>query len=85
LDSTEGPSVEPVIEDTETMQIIHKALQNLSWKQNMAFVLMVIEEKDSKEAGDLMHCSAITARVHLGRAKETLRRVLTKKGIGYED
>jgi len=72
------------VNDPEATELIQKELQRLSWKQQSAFVLMAIQEKDSKEAGELMGCSPTTARVHLGRARENLKKALTRLGIDNE-
>jgi DNA-directed RNA polymerase specialized sigma24 family protein len=78
------PKIEPVSSDSKTMELIQKEIRKLSWRQQKAFVLMAIEERDSNEAGELMGCSPATARVHLGRARENLRITLKRLGIDNE-
>lgn len=57
---------------------IMSCVDKLSWKQKTAFILMEIEGKPSGEAGLLMNCKDNTARVHLNRAKQKLRKMLKK-------
>jgi len=55
---------------------VRKAMQKLSAQQRAALVLMEVEGLSSTEAGEVLGCSATTARAHLFRAKQRLRREL---------
>ncbi len=55
---------------------IRTCMDQLSWYQKTAFILMEIEGYSSAEAGERMGCADATARVHLKRAKENLKKKL---------
>jgi len=84
FEATTEPRIDPPTQDPELTELIQKELEKLSWKQQTAFILMAIEERDSKEAGELMGCSPVTARVHLGRARENLKKALNRLGVENE-
>jgi RNA polymerase sigma factor (sigma-70 family) len=62
--------------------VILRQIEQLSVKQKAAFILIEMEGMNSKEAAYIMKCADSTLRVHLARAKQTLRANLTKLGIG---
>ena len=64
------------------LDAIRLCIDDLSWKQKTAFILMNIEGYSSKEAAERMDCSDATARVHLNRAKNNIQKKLRK--LGYE-
>lgn len=72
ISSRESTSSYQDIED------IMSCVDRLPWKQKTAFILMELEEKPSGEAGLIMNCKDNTARVHLNRAKQKLRKMLKK-------
>jgi RNA polymerase sigma factor (sigma-70 family) len=80
---TAPPSVDPDNQDG-VLAIIQRQIEKLTWKQQAAFVLMEIEERNSQEAADLMNCSPATARVHLSRAKSNLKQSLQRLGINRD-
>jgi RNA polymerase sigma factor (sigma-70 family) len=74
------PSSEIGVDDAP---LILQQIERLSVKQKAAFILVEIEGMNSKEAAYALKCSDSTLRVHLARAKQTLRENLTRLGIGY--
>jgi RNA polymerase sigma-70 factor (ECF subfamily) len=66
---------------SETGEMIMRLVQRLSPKQRTAFILIEVESLTSLEAAEIMGCSDSTARVHLVRAKEHLRRMLSAAGV----
>lgn len=69
----------------QDVQPIMSCIKNLSTNQQTAFILMELEEKSSKEAGEIMGCAAETTRVHLNRAKTNLKKQLTKMGYSENE
>lgn len=63
--------------------LILQQIDRLSVKQKAAFVLVEMEGMNSAEAAYVLGCADSTLRVHLARAKQTLRENLTRLGIGY--
>jgi RNA polymerase sigma-70 factor (ECF subfamily) len=58
-----------------------RALDKLSYKHRVAFVLCEIEELTSIEAAQLIGCSEGTVRTRLFHAKKRLRAELARGGI----
>jgi RNA polymerase sigma-70 factor (ECF subfamily) len=52
------------------------AIRRLPRRQAAAMVLWAVEGLTHAEIGEALHCSADTARTHIRRARETLRRIL---------
>lgn len=75
-DSTWQSSPEQVALSQELSREVRKAVQKLSTQQRAALVLMEVEGLSSAEAGEVLGCSDTTARAHLFRAKQRLRREL---------
>lgn len=67
---------EPIHPETGEYKFIQSCVAQLSWHQKTAFILMEIEGYSSAEAGERMGCADGTARVHLKRAKENLKKKL---------
>lgn len=65
-------------------ELILMQIARLPLKQQMAFILVEIKGLNSADAAYVMGCKDSTVRVHLARAKETLRRILTETGIGND-
>lgn len=65
------------------IQPILKCVNQLSFKQRTAFILMELEGQSSGDAAQIMDCKAETVRVHLSRAKTNLRNQLNK--LGYHE
>lgn len=55
---------------------VRRAALLLSPRQRAALILMEVEGLSSEEAGRIIGCSPATARTHLHRAKDHLRRQL---------
>lgn len=64
--------------------LILREIARLPMRQKSAFILVEIEGMNSREAAFVLGCADSTLRVHLARAKQTLRNNLTKLGLGYE-
>ncbi len=67
----------------DDLEPILGAIEQLPLKQKMAFIMSEIEGMNSREAAYVLGCRDSTFRVHLARARQTLRERLTKLGIGY--
>jgi RNA polymerase sigma-70 factor (ECF subfamily) len=65
-------------------ELILREIHALTPKQTAAFVLLEIENMSTKEAAEILLCSESTVRVHLARAKKTLRERLKRYGIESE-
>ncbi|MCB9357837.1 MAG: RNA polymerase sigma factor [Calditrichaeota bacterium] len=76
-----APHSETQVDESER---IHAQIARLPLKQRTAFILIEIEGMSSAEAAFAMGCKDSTARVHLARAKDTLRKQLTDMGIGND-
>jgi RNA polymerase sigma-70 factor, ECF subfamily len=63
--------------------VIFKQIERLPVKQKAAFILIEMEGMTSREAAYVLGCADSTLRVHLARAKQSLRENLTRLGIGY--
>ncbi len=63
--------------------LILQQIARLPMRQKAAFILIEIEGLNSSEAAYILGCADSTLRVHLARARLTLRENLTKLGIGY--
>ena len=73
----------PTEASADDTALILQQIERLSVRQKAAFILVEIEGLNSREAAYVLKCSDSTLRVHLARAKHTLRENLTRLGIGY--
>ncbi len=80
---TESIQAAPTDFGNDESALILRQIERLSVKQKAAFILVEIEGMNSREAAFVLKCADSTLRVHLARAKKTLRENLTKLGIGY--
>jgi RNA polymerase sigma factor CnrH len=78
-DTEREPSTE--LPDDDTPRILQQ-IARLPVKQKAAFILVEIEGLSSKEAAYALGCADSTLRVHLARAKQTLREQLIRLGLG---
>jgi len=76
---TGGPSDQ--LQQSQTLEIIEKALQQLPERQRQAFVLRYWEEMDVAEAAAVMGCSEGSVKTHCSRATRALGALLKEKGI----
>jgi RNA polymerase sigma factor (sigma-70 family) len=67
----------------DEIAVILQQIEKLSAKQKAAFILIEIEGMNTKDAAYVLGCADSTLRVHLARAKQSLRENLMKLGIGY--
>ncbi len=74
-----GPSDQ--LQQSQTLEIIEKALQQLPARQRQAFVLRYWEEMDVAEAAAVMGCSEGSVKTHCSRAAHALASLLKEKGI----
>ncbi len=75
----QGPSDQ--LQQSQTIEIIEKALEQLPARQRQAFLLRYWEEMDVAEAAIAMGCSAGSVKTHCSRATHTLALLLKDKGI----
>jgi RNA polymerase sigma-70 factor, ECF subfamily len=69
------------LQQTQTLEIIEKALQQLPLRQRQAFLLRYWEEMDVAEAAAAMGCSEGSVKTHCSRATHALAALLKDKGI----
>ena len=77
--SQEAPSDR--LQQSQTLEIIEKALQALPRRQRQAFLLRYWEEMDVAEAAAVMGCSEGSVKTHCSRATHALAALLKDKGI----
>ena len=75
----EAPSDQ--LQQSQTLEIIEKALEQLPARQRQAFLLRYWEEMDVAEAAAVMGCSAGSVKTHCSRATHALVLLLKDKGI----
>jgi RNA polymerase sigma-70 factor, ECF subfamily len=80
----EAESLSPHEFSSGDERIILRQIQQLSPKQKAAFIMVEIENLNSKEAAECLGCSDSTLRVHLARAKQNLRTRLKQLGFDNE-
>ena len=59
-----------------TDETVWNEIRRLPRRQSAAMVLWAVEGLTHAEIGEALHCSADTARTHVRRARDTLRRTL---------
>ena len=69
------------LQQSQTLEIIEKALLKLPHRQRQAFLLRYWEEMDVSEAAAAMGCSEGSVKTHCSRATHTLAALLKDKGI----
>ena len=69
------------LQQSQTLEIIEKALEQLPARQRQAFLLRYWEEIDVAEAAVAMGCSAGSVKTHCSRATHALALLLKDKGI----
>ena len=69
------------LQQSQTLEIIEKALQKLPHRQRQAFLLRYWEEMDVAEAAAAMGCSQGSVKTHCSRATHALAELLKDKGI----
>ncbi len=77
--SQEAPSDQ--LQQSQTLEIIEKALQQLPARQRQAFILRYWEEMNVAEAAAVMGCSEGSVKTHCSRATHALVLLLKDKGI----
>lgn len=82
VETIEEPS--RAAETADDSDVILREIDALPPRQKAAFVLIEIENFSSPEAAHILGCSDSTVRVHLARAKHTLRERLKRLGISDE-
>ena len=75
----EAPSDQ--LQQSQTLEIIEKALQLLPERQRQAFLLRYWEEMDVAQAAAVMGCSEGSVKTHCSRAAHALAAILKEKGI----
>ncbi len=69
------------LQQSQILEIIEKALEQLPPRQRQAFLLRYWEEMDVAEAASVMGCSAGSVKTHCSRATHALALLLKDKGI----
>jgi len=69
------------LQQSQTLEIIEKALEQLPTRQRQAFLLRYWEEMDVAEAAAVMECSAGSVKTHCSRATRALALLLKNKEI----
>jgi len=69
------------LQQSQILEIIEKALEQLPARQRQAFLLRYWEEMDVAEAAAIMGCSAGSVKTHCSRAAHALALLLKDKGI----
>ena len=69
------------LQQSQTLEIIEKALRKLPERQRQAFLLRYWEEMDVAEAAAIMGCSEGSVKTHCSRATHALASLLKDKGI----
>ena len=69
------------LQQSQTLEIIEKALEKLPHRQRQAFLLRYWEEMDVAEAAAAMGCSQGSVKTHCSRATHALAELLKDKGI----
>ncbi|MEO7726448.1 MAG: RNA polymerase sigma factor [Burkholderiales bacterium] len=69
------------LQQSQTLEIIEKALHKLPLRQRQAFLLRYWEDMDVAEAAAAMGCSEGSVKTHCSRATHALAALLKDKGI----
>jgi len=72
-------------EEGQLRQAVMEALEALPEQQRRAFTLCHFAGLNSKETAKILNCTPTTVRVHLSKATQRLREVLTKELMEDED
>jgi RNA polymerase sigma-70 factor (ECF subfamily) len=75
----EAPSDQ--LQQSQTLEIIEKALQQLPHRQRQAFLLRYWEDMDVANAAAAMGCSEGSVKTHCSRATHALAALLKDKGV----
>src|SRR4029077_5318327 len=76
---TVGPAEDHIWRDLRP--VLDEEVHNLPARQQEAFVLCYLEGKTNAEAARLLGCSRGTVATLLARARQRLRRQLTRRGV----
>jgi RNA polymerase sigma-70 factor (ECF subfamily) len=65
-------------EDRELARLFEQVSACLTGKQKAAFLLRELEDKDTKEIAEILHCGESTVRNHLFNARRLLRKEIAR-------
>jgi RNA polymerase sigma factor (sigma-70 family) len=71
-----GKGPDEVAKDADFLEIVRRAIAELSHQQGQAVVMRYLEEKDYGELASAMGCSEVAARSHVSKALAALRERL---------
>ena len=80
-DSNSQSAPSDQLQQSQTLEIIEKALQKLPQRQRQAFLLRYWEEMDVAETAAAMGCSEGSVKTHCSRATHALAVLLKDKGV----
>ncbi|NBR26795.1 MAG: RNA polymerase sigma factor [Betaproteobacteria bacterium] len=80
-DSTQPEAPSDQLQQSQTLELIEKAIRQLPERQRQAFLLRYWEELDVSEAATAMGCSEGSVKTHCSRAVHALSGMLKDKGI----
>jgi RNA polymerase sigma-70 factor (ECF subfamily) len=69
------------VERKQLADQLHRALDALPLDQRAAFVLVVVEERTSKEAAEIARVPEGTIRTRVFHARRRLQELLKKRGV----
>ena len=70
-----------LLQQSQILEIIEQALQQLPLRQRQAFVLRYWEEMDVAQTAAAMGCSEGSVKTHCSRATHALATILKKRGV----
>src|SRR5438132_1248123 len=78
-----GAETTRATEDGQVTRLFDRVSGRLSGKQKAAFVLREMEDRDTSEIAEILHCGESTVRNHLFNARRILRREIEKIYPGF--
>ena len=67
-----------ILENKQTAELLHKAIDQLTPQRKQAFKLVKIEGRSYEEAGQIMGVSRATINTHMTKATQSIKEYLVK-------